>query len=385
MSGSTVHSSNKTTQFQKAFRKEYVREGPFGALVGNTEAHVIQTNRSLKQISIPLVGKVGGAGVTGSATLSGNERALANFGQISTPTYYRQAVTVDNEENEKGEFDLFQAAKPALGEWTMELVRDQIIQALGAIEAGGTYYNYGGTGGATNATAASAANMDTWAAANEDRIVYGAATSNFSSGNHTTALGTLDNTADKVTAANISFWRRKAELARPKIRPYKMKNGKAFYVLFLGAYSFRDAKIDTTISQANREARPRDVMDNPIFNAGDLFYDGVVIKEVSDMDVFIDAGDTDSAYNGVWGASATGDSLLTAGALGIRTSVGFLCGAQAVTFVIGRNAEFKRKKEDDYDFNAGIGVQLKHDIRKTFYNAKQHGMVTCFHAALADS
>lgn len=384
MAGSTIHTGNKTTQFQKKFRREYVREGPFGKFIGNDENSIIQTNRSLRQISIPLVGKVGGAGVTGSATLSGNERALANFGQLSRPTYYRQAVTVDNEENELAEFDLFAAAKPALGEWTMELVRDQIIQALGAVEASGTYYNYGGTGGASGATAASASNLDTWQGANTDRILYGAATSNLTASNHTTSLATLDNSADKVTAANISQARRKCELARPKIRPYRTKDGKPFYVLFLGAYSFRDAKTDTTIAAANREARPRDVMENPIFTAGDLFYDGVIIKEVADMDVFIDGGDDDSAYSGVWGTGA-GDSLLAGGALGIRCGVGFMCGAQAITFVIGRNAEFKRKKEDDYDFNAGIGVQLKHDIRKTFYNGKQHGMLTWFHAALADS
>ena len=57
----------------------------------------------------------------------------------------------------------------------MELKRDMIIQALGAIEAGGVYYNYGGTKGATGAGAASAAHMDTWNTNNADRILYGAA------------------------------------------------------------------------------------------------------------------------------------------------------------------------------------------------------------------
>ena len=51
---------------------------------------------------------------------------------------------------------------------------------------------------------------------------------------------------------------------------------------------------------------------------------------------------------------------------------------------MGRNAEFKRRKEDDYDFLNGVGVQLKHDIKKTFYNNKQHGMMTWYVAAVAD-
>jgi hypothetical protein len=51
---------------------------------------------------------------------------------------------------------------------------------------------------------------------------------------------------------------------------------------------------------------------------------------------------------------------------------------------MGRNAEFKRKKEDDYDHLNGVAISMKHDIKKTFYNNKQHGMVTVFHSALAD-
>jgi len=52
---------------------------------------------------------------------------------------------------------------------------------------------------------------------------------------------------------------------------------------------------------------------------------------------------------------------------------------------MGRNAEFKRRKEDDYDFLNGVGVAMKHDIKKTFYNNKQHGMITSFHSAVVDS
>ena len=161
MSSSTINANNKTTRFQKEVRREYVRDGIFGPFIGNDTNAIIQTNRNLKKISIPLIGKVGGAGVEGSAQLSGNEQALSNYAQTCQPTYYRQGVLVDNEENELAEFDLFSEARPALMDWAMELKRDQIIQALGAIEAGGTYYNYGGTKGAFGATAASAANMDT--------------------------------------------------------------------------------------------------------------------------------------------------------------------------------------------------------------------------------
>ena len=386
MTSATINSGNKTTRFQKEVRREYVRDGVYGDANGNDINSIIQTNKNLKKISIPLVGKVGGAGVTGSSQLSGSEQPLSNYAQTMQPTYYRQGVLVDNEENELAEFDLFQEARPALMDWAMELKRDQITQALGAIEAGGTYYNYGGTGGAYGATAASATNLDTWNTNNADRIIYGKTISNYSAGDHTASLLNIDTTNDKMTAALVTLAKRRANLARPKIRPVKLgRNKSAVYVMYIGSFGFRDLKQDSTIAQANREARPRDVKENPIFADGDLFYDGVIIKEVCDMDVFIDGGDASNPYSGVWGAGAAGDSLATGGNGGTRVGVAFLCGAQAVAFVMGRNAEFKRRKEDDYEHLNGVAVSMKHDIKKTFYNNKQHGMVTVFHSASADA
>lgn len=385
MTSMSVHADNKTTRFQKEVRREYVRDGIFGPYIGNDQNSIIQTNRNLKKISLPLVAKIKGGGVEGSAQLAGNEQPLSNYAQTCQPKYYRQGALVDNEENELAEFDLFQEARPALMNWAMELKRDQIIQALGAIEAGGTYYNYGGTKGATGATAASATNMDTWVTNNTDRILYGSSKGNLTSGNHTTSLATIDTTDDKVTAQSISLLKRMAKTANPLIRPYMMKNGTPWFVYFVGSFGFRDLKEDSTIAQANREARPRNVRDNPIFADGDLVYDGVIIKEVADMDEFIDGTDSDNPFSGVWGANCAGDDLRTAGANSSRVGVGFLCGAQAVAFVMGRNAAFKRRKEDDYEHLQGVGISMKHDIKKTFYNNKQHGMITHFHSAAVDA
>lgn len=385
MTTSTIDTGNLTTQFQKDVRKEYVRGGPFGPYIGNDQNSIIQTNKNLKKLSIPLIAKLSGPGVEGSAQLSGNEEPLSNFAQVAQPTYKRQGVLVDNEENELAEFDLFSEARPALMNWVMELKRDEIIQAMGAVNDGTTYFNYGGTKGAFGAGAASGANMDDWNTNNQDRILYGNQKANNTAGAHTTSLATIDTTDDKMDSGMISLLKRMAKLANPLIRPYQLKNGDPWFVLFVGSLTFRDIKTDSTIAQANREARPRNVMENPIFTDGDLVYDGVIIKEVSDLDVFIDAGDTTSAFNGVWGANATGDSLLTGGNGSSRVGVGFLCGAQAVTFIMGRNAQFHRRKEDDYEHLNGVGIALKHDIKKTFYNNKQHGMVTTFHSAAADS
>lgn len=388
MADSTINSGNVVTKFQKKVRREYVREGRYGPFIGNNQESVIQTNRDLKKVSIPLIAKLDGGGVRGSSQLSGSEQPLANFAQTLQPTYHRQGVLVDNEENEKANFDLFSEARPALMKWMMELKRDQINQGMMGIEASGTYLNYGGGvgTGSTGADAATGAQMDTWQSENTDRILYGAAKSNLTSGDHTTSLATIDTTNDKLDTDMLTLMKRMAADADPLIRPISITDDSEMYVFFVGKYGFRDLREDSAMQQANRDARPRDVSENPIFNGGDLIWDNIIIKEVKELDRFIDgAASTSDPYSGIWGSGAVGDDLSTAGDSGSRVGVGFLCGAQAVGFGIGRMAEFKRRKEDDYDHLNGVAVSAKHDIKKIFYNKKQHGMLTSFHSASVDS
>jgi len=385
MATSTISSANIVTIFQKKVVHEYIRGGRFGPYIGNNENSIIQVNKDLKKHSIPLVGKLSGTGVRGSNSLVGSEEALSNHAFIFQPTHIRNGVLIDNEEREKSEFDLFTEASPSLMNWMNETKRDQIIQALGAIQAGGTYYNYGGAeaSGATGSSEASAANMDTWNTNNTDRILYGSAKSNTTAGDHTASLGNIDTTNDKLTTGSLSLLKRIAEDANPLIRPVTLNGDEPFYVYFVGKYGFRDLKQDTAMQQANRDARERN-MKNPLFAGGDLMWDNILIKEVADLDKFIDSTGS-GLWDGVWGANAAGDSLVDSGAGSSRVGVGFLCGAQALVMGVGKAASFKSRKEDDYQHSTGVAITAKHDIKKIFFNNKQHGMVTHFHSALLDA
>jgi len=385
MANSTISSGNKATDFQKKVNRTYVREGRYGPYIGATENAIIQTNKNIRKKSIPLIGKLKSGGVRGSTQLVGNEEALSNFDFTFEPTHLRNGVTIDNEENEKSEFDLFNEARPALMNWIMETKRDQITQALGALEANGTYYNYGGSeaSGAKGSRAASGANMDAWQLANTDRILYGSQVSNLTAGDHTTSLGTIDTTNDRLTPASLELLKRIAQQCNPLIRPVMINDDEPWFVYFTGMYGFRDLRNSTVMQSALREAMPR-LKSNPLFSGGDLFWDGIIIKEVADMDKFIDNANDGGLWDGVWGANAVGDSLATSGNGGSRVGTGFLCGAQAVCFGRGKEASFSRRKEDDYGHMNGVAVTGKHDIKKIFYNGKQHGMVTHFHSAPKD-
>lgn len=385
MANSSIATANQVTNFQKKVIKEYVRGGVFAPYIGAGENALIQTNTDLKKHSIPLVAKLSGSGVRGSSQLTGNEEVLSNYAMTFQPTYMRNGVLIDNEENEKSEFSLFAESKPSLMNWTMEKKRDLIIQALGAIEAGGTYYNYGGgeSTGSTGSSAASAANLDTYTTNNSDRLLYGAAKSNLTAGDHTTSLGTIDITNDKLTTDSLTLLKRIAADANPLIRPITLNGDEPFYIYFCGKYSFRDLRESTTMQNANRDAMARGKT-NPLFKGGDLMWDNILIKEVADLDKFID-GTGSGEFDGIWGANAVGDSLADSGASSSRVGVGFLCGAQSIIFGRGRDAQFQTRKEDDYGHLSGVGISMKHDIKKTFFNNKQHGMVTHYHSASLDA
>jgi len=194
MANSTITPNSQVINFQKEVFKEYVSTGEFEKFTGTSSDAIIQINRDLQKHSIPLIAKLKGSGVRGSGVLNGNEEVLANYEMRFQPTYHRNAVGITNEENEKSQFDLFQEARPQLMQWCLEQKRDKMIQALLAVEAGGTYYNYGGNEatGSTGSSAASVANLDTWQSNNTDRILYGKAKSNLTPGDHTASLGTIN-------------------------------------------------------------------------------------------------------------------------------------------------------------------------------------------------
>ena len=366
MSNSTISSGNKTTRFQKEVAREYVRGGKFERYIGNDANAIIQVNKNLKKTSIGLVAKLAGSGVTGSNTLTGNEESLSNYDFVMQPYYKRNGVVIDNEENELSEFDLFSEARPALMNWAMELKRNEIIQAMGAVIAGTTYANYGGTTGAYGSGAATAGNMDTWNTNNQDRILYGEGSAVNDSGNHTTSLSGITTASGKMDGDIVRLLKRMAENADPLIRPHIIKGDEPWYVLFIGSYAFRDLQADLATLHSN--GMPRDES-NPLWSGGDLLLDGVVVKKVPEIDsVFIDGTSAQNqAFGGKWGAGATGDGLDNAGDSSSRVSVGFLCGAQAVAFGNGRVPGFARRKEDDYEHLSGVGVSCKSDLKKTFF------------------
>lgn len=358
MADTALATSLQVQKWLRTYFAEYVRTSGFKPYMGKGTNSIIQVKHELtsggKSINIPLITRLKAAGVTGVSALEGNEEALGNFNQNIAIDFLRNAVRINVPDQHYSEFDLLQAGRDMLTTWAADKLRDDVITAMGSID--GVAYG-----------SATAGQKNTWTVNNADRVVFGRALANYNA-THATALNNIL-AAQTMNAATVSLAKRVAKTADPHIRPMRVNDasGREFFVMFVGSLTMRDLKNDATITAANREARPRDVESNPIFQDGDLIYDGVIIREIPEI----------AGFNN------------TAGTV-VRVEPYYLCGAQAVGLAWGQ--EPKAIKEDfDYGMQMGIGTMEARGLEKMRFatgagaTLKDHGMVTGFIAAPGDA
>lgn len=372
--------ASEKQKWQKDYFSEYVRDSKYKPYMGRKATSIFVVKHELqeeagKTINIPLITRLKGRGVTGSQVLDGQEEDLGNYNFPISIEWRRHGVRVPKSTSYKTEIDLLNAARDMLREWEAEKLRDDIIEAslsviplttttvpvrMGAITEDTT------NGGYVILTAdniASEANKDAWLALNSDRVLFGALRSNISSNDHSAALTTCDNTNDKLTPEVAELGKRMAKNASPHIRPFKIKGGAEFFVLFCNSRCFRDVKASTSMQAANRDARPRDVSANPIFQDGDLIKDGIIYREVEELPTLVDVGSGGT----------------------VDVGVNFLCGAQALGIAWGQMPTPQTDRDKDYKFRPGVAIEELLGVEKICFNGKQHGMVTIYAAAEPDT
>ena len=342
------------------FFTEYVRKNQFARYMGTTEGALIQVREDLTRkagdtVVFPAVRRLIGAGVTGNAVLEGNEEILNARSLNLTVSAFRHAVAVSDWDEQKSVIDLRDAARQALMVWELDKMRNDIITSLEAITADGNVQ--------VSYAAATAAQRNAWMVNNADRVLFGASKSNAVSGVMATALLTVDNTADKMTAAEVTLAKRIARTASPRIRPISVNDDEEWFVMFMPSLPFRDLMNDPVIINTLQYAWDRG-RDNPLFTAGDLIYNGVIIREVPEMPVIAGAG---------------------AGGIDVAASV--LCGAQALGIAWAQRMKSTTNVRD-YDYFHGVGLsemrgigKLRWGVDPTVDTTKpvDAGIVTCVH------
>lgn len=362
MAETALNSSSVESRWLADYMAEYVRNSGFLPYMGRSSNSVIMTKYELqseagKTINMPLITRLKGAGVAGNTQLEGNEESLGNYNYALSVEWRRHGVTVPKSESYKTKIDLWGAAKEMLRTWEAEQLRDDIIDAMHSID--GVDY-----------AASTSTQRNTWVTNNVDRVLFGNSIANYST-THATALGNCDTTNDKMSAGIISLAKYVARTAGAttgaRIRPYKTESGREYYVMFCGARTFFNAKRDTTIYTANKDARERGISDNPIFQDGDLIYDGVIIREVPEI---------------------TERQLLSGvGASTADVEPAFLCGAQAIGIAWGQEPNLITDMTRDYKFRPGVAVEELVGVGKMRFGTGtssasiDHGMVTVYTAA----
>lgn len=357
-------------RFNDAAFREYIGLLRFKQYMGTDSNSVIHVNEDLTKekgdaITFALRARLSGAGVTGSSTLEGSEEAMANYGHQVTVDQLRNAVRIPLMSRKRTSYDLKVEAKAALVDWMAEQVEDKIIAA---------HHNVNGTayGSATENQ------KDQWSDDNEDRILYGDSTANLdgsggggTGGNdNSDSLATIDGTNDILDTDQISLAKRLAQQADPKIRPIRIAGGYEYYVMFVHTLCARDLKATTAWQQAQREGMPRGV-NNPIFTGAIGMWDGVIVVESERMPL-----------------------LAGVGASSIDVAHNAFCGAQSFLFAQAGTEGMQQveiiEEEFDYKEDKGFAIRSVFEVEKALFNnsgqtnAKQHGIVSVFSAAVAD-
>ena len=380
MAETILASASERQVWLTKYFQEYVRYSRFAPYMSNSDINkggIILTkfqreSENFRTINIPFIGRLKSGGVTGAQVLAGNEEELTNFNCPITIDWRRNAVDLPKSTTFRTEIDLWNAARDALVVWESEKLRDDIIHGLAQliIDTNGAIAPW---------DQSSTAQQTTWLTANPDRVLFGTLRSNFS----TTMATGFDNITSSMTTstAMMGLAKRIAKLADPHIRPFRVEDGdgREYFVAFHGSRTFRDLKADPNMYQANTQARSREGMGmdkNPIFQDGDLIYDGVIHREIPEIDAYCDLCSQNP--NG-------GTPFDAAGAAGVDIRPIFVCGGGAVGIAWGQEPTPRTDMIRDYGFRPGVAIEELLGVKKVNFNGVQNGVVTVFAAAAADS
>lgn len=351
-------------QWDDDFFTEYLGNHPFKGEMGTSENSVIHLKEDLSKkkgdtIVYALVNDLTGTPNDGTTRMDGNEEAVVSRSFELKVALRRNAFVLKEMEEQKSAIQLREAGKSAMKSWTTRQDILRIVRQLHAVD--GKLYS-----------AATAGERNTWLANNADRVLFGALKANAVSGDMATALATIDNTADKLTAASLSLMKRIALSASPKLTPIMVeKDNRRWFKVFAHPLCFRDLKNDPVIVQAQREVTLQNE-NNRLFKGGDIVWDGMIVTEVDDY--------VSATYTG-------------AGAAGIDVGGVHLLGAQAMGMAIAKRWTTREKSEDDYGNEQGFGYMSIDGLEKLRFGTggsdtttpKDNGVVSGFFAAVADA
>lgn len=348
-------------QWDDKFFMEYFDEVDFGDIMGDNENAIIQVKEDLTKkkgdsVTFAFLNRLTANETADSDVLEGNEEDMTSRSHKVTVRKRRHGVRVAESDEQFSAISLRDVAKPQLKNWATENTRDKIIAQMGAID--GVLY-----------ASATAGQKNTWLTNNTDRVLFGAANANTVAGDHASSLLNVDSTNDALTRQAVSLMKRKATLASPKIRPIRDPgNRKRYYVMYVHPYLHRDLRTNMESLVANSTAS-NGAESAKLFEGGDIYWDGVIVKELLDMPVYA-----------------------AVGAAAIDVAPAYLLGAQAIGYAVARRWK-TITKEFDYGDKFGTAIDGIDAFAKLRFGTagdtdtgttKDNGVLTGYFAAVGD-
>lgn len=372
MAETILATEQQRQSWSNKFFNERVRGSGFLPYMGAAETSIFliladADAQNVAAINVPLFGRLKGRGVVDAEVLEGNEEDMDSFSDQVTLRWRRNGVVVPKSTSYASEIDLFNVARPALKTWAAETLRDDTIYALGSVIIPGALGS-GALDPGTHDTAvayssATAGQRNTYLTNNSDRMLFGVLNSNSASGNFATSLGNVDATDDKMSTLMLDVARAKAREADPQITPYMTDDGEEWFVVFVDGNGMRDLRRDPVMMAANKDAMERG-KNNPLFRAGDLLWNGMIIHEEPTLRL---------------------DRKVGAGAAGIPVGVGYLCGQAAVVYGWAQQPTPRRDNLRDYGFRPGVAIEELRGQKKLSRGGVQNGVVSLFYASVGNA
>lgn len=358
MADTSVPSALQVKQWEDQFYTDYIQIPDFDSVMGTQQNAVIQVKSQLGKgmgdtIYIELINKLTNDATTGTNVLEGNEEDMSQRSHSITINKRRFAVRIPEMAEIQTAVDLRNAGRSVLMDRTKEDTRDLLISAMSSLN--GTAF-----------TSRTAAIADAWLVDNVDRTVFGAYSAQGSAGgtDMSADLAQLDTTSDLFNVTALDKMILAAKTCNPKVRPVTDPgNGKRTYIAYCHPQAFKNLRdsIDTEVlaSTVVQAAAMK------LFDGGDLWWNGCIVKEVDDMPIWANIG-----------ASAT-----------TEVTPVYLCGAQALGIAWGRRWK-TITKEFDYGDKYGVAVDGIYGVSKLRFGTgttdtddyKDHGIVSGFFA-----
>lgn len=285
------------------------------------------------RITVGLRMQLTGAGISGDATLEGNEEALATYSDNIFIDQLRHAVRSGGKMSEQRvPFSVREEARSGLQDWWADRIDTWFFNQL----AGNTVQTD------TKYTGMQAA------IAPSNKVLPSGQTDE-------TSLSTTD----VFNLTKIDAAKELAETRSIPIRPL-MVGGQKKYVCFLHPYQVYDLRTSTSTGQwLDIQKAAMDggkVSDNPIFSGALGEYNGVILHS----------------------STRVPSGVINAGTVNANSRRAIFCGAQAALMAYGENGDGEMSWVEelfDYKNQLGVSAGLIGGLKKAVFNSVDHGVI----------